>query len=54
MQDIKSVMFFRSEINQSLLLDTNERIDIQKMIPDLNLSNIEGVNYFGEWDKTFK
>ncbi|MDI9312662.1 MAG: hypothetical protein QM535_20805 [Limnohabitans sp.] len=54
MADTKFIMFFRSEINQSLLIDTNERIGIQKIIPDLKLSNIEGVNYFGEWEKIFE
>ena len=53
MADNKFIWFFRSEINQELLIDTNERIELQKMIPELGLKNIEGVQYFQEWEKLF-
>lgn len=54
MNDKTSIYFFRSEINQSLLLDTNERIEIQKKIPDFPLKKIEEIEYFLEWGNIFE
>lgn len=52
MTNDKYVMFFRSEINQNLIVDTDYRIDIMRKVDDLkNLNNLEGINFFNEWKK---
>ena len=55
MTDNKFVMFFRSDINQELLVETELRIDIMKKIEEINaLQNLQGVNFFQEWGNLFK
>ena len=48
-------MFFRSDLNQELLVETELRIDIMKKIEEINaLQNLQGVNFFQEWGNLFK
>jgi hypothetical protein len=50
----KYIIFFRNEINQELLIGTEERIDVLKKIPDLqSLRRLEGVDFFAEWNNLF-
>lgn len=50
MAENKYIMFFRSEINQELLVGTTQRIEILEQIEELNsFQNIEGINFFKEW-----
>ena len=48
------IVFFRSEINQELLIGTEERIDILRKIPDMQvLKKLEGIDFFMEWENLF-
>jgi len=47
----EDVLIFRNEINQELLIGTDQRIAIIREIPDLDvLANLEGINFYVEWE----
>jgi hypothetical protein len=46
---MKTVMFFRSEINRDLIADTDFRIDIIEEVGVAGLNSIEGIDFFQEW-----
>jgi hypothetical protein len=49
----RMILFLRNEINQSLLLESERRVEIMNTIEDLKdkLSRLEGFNFFKEWEK---
>lgn len=52
----KMTLFLRNEINQSLLLESQRRVELMSKIEDLNdkLSRLEGLNFFEEWEKLYE
>lgn len=55
MDNNKSILFLRNEINQALLLGSEERVELIGMVDDLKdkLTRLEGINFFEEWKKLF-
>lgn len=55
MPAIKFVLFFRNEINHSLLLDSANRIGGIVKVDALkkDLLKLEGINFFKEWENLF-
>lgn len=51
----KFVLFFRNEINLSLLLDSANKVEAMARIENLkrDLSKMEGINFFKEWEQLF-
>jgi len=51
----KNILFFKSELNQYLLLESDMRVQFFTQIEDLKdmLSRVNGINFFQEWQELF-